>query len=595
VEAANKKRKGSHDLSVTFVDESTAPAASAGASKIATAPSSSVTTASETSKRKTSFESSRKNSDASGILKMVDLCAHENISGKRRGDSFESFRLDGLLDLDARRKASFDSFPTRKSSDASAFMTTTYLSATDSDGNDLATTAAMLPPADSAALDHLDVLGYSSLHASTAVGAQPSSPTSASGNHRIMAEKSRRKESEDTGSGSSFVSEGQRLLLEAIMMTSKGESSHAASSEKQQPQHQPQPSSKGSQQQQNFAHQQQATSLHPVHSTYARDRLESWGGMSDLSLPAVFANASAAALPPLQRSHSHASVPGLDDDIHDDGNDIENNHDDLDRVVLVNHSDVDGLVPGSSSHCSAMLPTSATAAAVPSRISLHHQRERFNSIASLSEASINFSQLQFLEVPEMDPALVGDSMQAYIAAAVASVGDQIAELAGNMEEIADAVTQGIPGGNMDEDDCDYDEEEEEDDDPAGDVSRGAGGESEASSVASPLIGVIAGQAHQRPRKRRGVTGRPRSWSLSSSGKLSVDLEAVQAAVDAAEAATGALGLTGLSDNSCLHGSSVDTATVSFRPRSSKDNGAKAQAKAKKITNWASKIAHKTQS
>lgn len=582
VEAANKKRKGSHDLSVTFVDESTATAASAGASKLATAPSSSVTTASETSKRKTSFESSRKSSDASGILKMIDLCAHENLSGKRRGDSFESFRLDGLLDLDARRKASFDSFPTRKSSDASAFMTTTYLSATDSDGNDLATTAAMLPPADSAALDHLDVLGYSSVHASNAIGAQPSTPTSASANHNMLAEKSRRKESEDTGSGSSFVSEGQRLLLEAIMMTSKGESSHAASSEKQQQQqHQPQPSSKGSQQQQNFAQQQQATSSHPVRSTYARDRLESWGGMSDLSLPAVFANATAASLPPLQRSHSHASVPGLDDDIHDDGNDIENNHDDLDRVVLVNHSDVDGLIPGSSSHCSAMLPTSATAAAVPSRISLHHQRERFNSIASLSEASINFSQLQFLEVPEMDPALVGDSMQAYIAAAVASVGDQIAELAGNMEEIADAVTQGIPGGTMEEDDCD--DEEEEDDDPIGDVSRGVGGESEASSVASPLIGVIAGQAHQRPRKRRGVTGRPRprSWSVSSSGKLSVDLDAVQAAVDAAEAATGALGLTGLSDNTCLHGASVDPITGLSRSRGSYDNSAKAQTKAKK--------------
>jgi hypothetical protein len=66
-------------------------------------------------------------------------------------------------------------------------------------------------------------------------------------------------------------------------------------------------------------------------------------------------------------------------------------------------------------------------------------------------------------------------------------------------------------------------------------------ESEISSTASPLIGAASDFGSNR--STDSVTGRPRSSSISSMLQISVDYDAVAAAVDAAEAAAGGLDLS----------------------------------------------------
>lgn len=190
----------------------------------------------------------------------------------------------------------------------------------------------------------------------------------------------------------------------------------------------------------------------------ARDRLESWGAMSDLSLPLGHDSISGQVLPPHQ-------PPFLD-------------------------------ILGDDSKLSA----------VPNRISL--ERQRLSSIASMSEVSA--SNLPFMHLDGVSDS-AGD-IQAYVAAAMASVSDQIADLAGVVENVANSADS-VSIDLIHRDHCD----------------------SEASSVASPLIGAVTDAS----KKKRAV--RPRSWSTSSG--LSLDFEAVVAAVNAAEAATGKLDLS----------------------------------------------------
>ena len=216
----------------------------------------------------------------------------------------------------------------------------------------------------------------------------------------------------------------------------------------------------------------------------ARDRLESWGGMSDLSIP-VGDSLMASAMVAATNLHQ--------------GN----------------------LLLEADPTAAAAAPAAAAAAgdndrkpsAIPSRISL--QRDRLNSVASLSEASVSGMMVDGVDMSAGD-------LQAFVAAAMASVGNQISELAGAVEDVAAAAAGGDSVGLED-------------------LRREMGVESDEASSggAPPMIGA----AHDA-----GAARRPRSWSTSS-GKISVDLDAVQAAVAAAEAASGSLGLSGSTSSS----------------------------------------------
>lgn len=302
------------------------------------------------------------------------------------------------------------------------------------------------------ALEHLDALG----------------PTAIVGSG--SEEKNERKESDadKSDSAATFASSGQRLLLEAIMASSHSiDGSRGRVDAKPAASAAPAPSI--------AAFSSAPTAAPPaahITSTHRsevanRERLESWGAMSDLSIP----------------------------------------HNPLD--------DASG-----SGQRSAAIPT------IPTRISLNRDRvnsvaslsdfnrERLNSMASFSELSLNLPMLLDYEVGSANSAT---DLQAYVAMAVASVGDQLAELATAVEQAASR-----------------------DDDSHMKKDKEIG--SETSSVASPIIGAVTDSSRGRGGAR--MKRRPRSWSTSS-GKISVDYEAVQAAVDAAQAATGSLDLTAI--------------------------------------------------
>lgn len=225
-----------------------------------------------------------------------------------------------------------------------------------------------------------------------------------------------------------------------------------------------------------------------------RDRLESWGGMSDLSVPPVIVAALGGGA---STTDSLIDFPPLSSSSH-----INNN------------------IPAGFGHQSLFHGGGGPHAngAIPSRISL--QRDRLNSIASLGDLSLSaFATGSGGSVNNnfpinMDGIDINGDIQAFVAAAMATVGDQLMELAGEMEEVA--------GETMNFED--FKREMGLDNSECGDNS----------SVASPMIGAVSdGAAASR--------GRGRTWSTSS-GRISVDLNAVLAAVDAGDAASGSLGL-----------------------------------------------------
>jgi hypothetical protein len=211
-----------------------------------------------------------------------------------------------------------------------------------------------------------------------------------------------------------------------------------------------------------------------------RDRFESWGGMSDISLTmgstglgnafgdAPFMGEGAAAAAAIAASA-------------------------LQRPFLEDESDA-------STVSDADKP-------VPSKISL--TRDRLYSIASLGEPSCS------------DGYEIGHDLQKFVAAAMASVGDQLAELAGVVETVAES-TNSI-GSDMMKDILRDDQ-------------------SDIMSTASSLPEIQAELRRQRREDREA--GRLRSMSISSN-PISVDYDAVAAAVDAANAATGAFDLASI--------------------------------------------------
>jgi hypothetical protein len=207
-----------------------------------------------------------------------------------------------------------------------------------------------------------------------------------------------------------------------------------------------------------------------------RDRLESWGGMSDISLTMGSTGFSSGDAPFMGEGAAAAAAIAASA---------------LQRPFLEDESD-------ESTVSEADKP-------VPSKILLG--RDRLYSIASLGEPSVNGAY-------EMGPDL-----QLYVAAAMANAGEQLAELAGVVEIVAGGSNS--VGSDLFKDIIRDDQ-------------------SDVMSTASSLPEIQAELRRQRQEDR--AAGRLRSLSTSSN-PLSVDYDAVAAAVDAAEAATGALGLT----------------------------------------------------
>lgn len=206
-----------------------------------------------------------------------------------------------------------------------------------------------------------------------------------------------------------------------------------------------------------------------------RDRLESWGGMSDLSATGFgacdcrFGDAAAA----LAASALHYT--GLIDDV---------------TFAAAAHPRTTSL----GSHSSGDSKPSA----IPSGISLADRKMSVSEFSWLGEHS---GTDHF--VPHI---------QAFVDAAMASVGDQLEDLAG-------AVEMAASGTDVASVYSDY-------------LRNQAGADSDVSSTMSPLIGTVSDFSQQRPR------------SMSTSSKaISVDYDAVASAVEAAQAATGALDLS----------------------------------------------------
>jgi hypothetical protein len=296
------------------------------------------------------------------------------------------------------------------------------------------------------ALDHLDVLGD---------------------DHGLLGNVARAKKDEEGsgGSGGTMASSNQRLLMEALMISS------------------------GSQRR--------------------RDRFESWGGMSDLSVTGMrddFASSDAAAA-------FAASA------LHETG-------------IL-------GDVAAAANSCNASATSGISEeagqrASVPSRISLTGDgRDRKMSLAELSAQDGSGSL-----------SITGPDLQAFIQGAMMTVGDQLAELAGAVEYAAAGAEVGSLGS--------FNSEQ---------LRREAGLDSDVGSSSSPLIGAVTERELAMLKSRDSGSTRGRS-SSTSSRPISVDYDAVAAAVTAAQAATSKLDLSSFGTEQAAVAKGTDNSTNS---------------------------------
>ena len=278
--------------------------------------------------------------------------------------------------------------------------------------------AAMMPHAESlAAMDHLDALGDGASMSGSKI--------------KLHASGAKDEDSQASSTSNTLANGDRQLLIEALM----------------------------------------------GNSLKRRDRIESWGGMSDISLTMGGSGMSAFG---------------------------ENNPLIGDEVVAVAEIAAAALQrPFLLEHESDASSVSDTDKPVPSKISLN-PRERFYSIASLGEPSVN-GQYE-----------IGPDLQKFVQEAMNSVGDQLSELAGVVETVAGSAQS--TGSDL-----------------LKDILR-----DDHSGVFSTASSLPEIQAQLQAQLLEDM-GRPRSMS-NSSNPLSVDYDAVLAAVDAAEAATGAFDL-----------------------------------------------------
>jgi hypothetical protein len=209
-----------------------------------------------------------------------------------------------------------------------------------------------------------------------------------------------------------------------------------------------------------------------------RDRLESWGGMSDLSATGFGVGTSDGRLGDAAAALAASALhyTGLIEDV----------------TSAAAHPRTSSL----GSHSSG----DSKPGAIPSGISLVADRKMSVSEFSwFGEHSTGSDQI----VPHI---------QAFVDAAMATVGDQLEDLAGAVEMAAFGTGDG--------------------ESLSSDVVR-TGMDSDASSTMSPLIGPVSDFSVQK---------RPRSMSTSSK-TISVDYDAVASAVEAAQAATGSIDLS----------------------------------------------------
>lgn len=378
-----------------------------------------------------------------------------------------------------------------------------------------AAASSQLPPANAdgiSALDHLDALGDDSASASNSnqnisrpskslkksppatatTKAAPAAATTAPAAEKLGV-ASKRKESfsgegdDNSDSSATFTSTGHRLLMEAIMMTSGGGLDSGG-----------------------------------------RKRLESWGGMSDLSVPTgadAGVNAAAAiAASALQHT-------GIIDDVTAAANFGGSSA----GSSMMGVEDNFFFRPHSHSFSSQLHPPNLSLGGefASHNNQHHHGRDRKESIASFSDSTLHLPA-------SLDGSLdISNDLQKFVAAAVASVGDQLAELAGNLESAADVVD--LDRIHKDEDDAQH---------------------SEVSSVATPLVigaslddPTRVGQhsVQYRQRQRQGSLddtheeSKLKAEEAAAAAAISVDYDAVAAAVDAANAATGDLDLSTIGD------------------------------------------------
>lgn len=407
------------------------------------------------------------NSAASGLLKLPDVVPrqppppvtilqnpHSNLPTKKR-----KIVVDDNASITAKETLSFDQQSVVTKASATSNPPVEHHA---------------LPPLDStSALDHLDALGDEAGFIDAALSnktdsllkdppvpqQQPLPP--------LLPNLQLTGVGDDNSSTSTTLgSSNHRLLLEALKMTTTASNS-------------------------NFNHA----------VGYGRDRLESWGGMSDLSVTGMGSDMGAAALAASALHHT-----GIIDDV---------------TQAAAHFGGCADSVASSVSEDRPMAPTAAAAtaggaASVPSRISLGG-RDRKWSVASLSEVSA--SGVPFLTDPP-DYSMHSTDVQAFVAAA--TLADQLSELAGAVEAAAssaDSVTYQL--------------------------MREAGITSDASSVASPLIGAMNDNSSLSEMDLKQRSRSSTVVSFSQQIAVDIDYDAVAAAVDAAEAVTCALDLTAI--------------------------------------------------
>ena len=361
-----------------------------------------------------------------------------------------------------------------------------------------------LPTLGVSALDHLDALGDDGAEAGTDdAGLPPTAPVAGVkkapedapiiGNASIIRDAEQQQEEADenaTSSDATFTSSGHRLLMEAIMMTNGGTATSGG-----------------------------------------RKRLESWGGMSDLSFQPAGGTTghdhhhrgggggvdAAAAIAASALQHT-----GLIDDV----------------MAAANF--------GADSEASSVTDDLAGAKARSSSLELFI-RERKESTTSFSDGTFALPGSM-----ASDGVDISSDLQKFVSQAVASVGDQLAELAGNIESAVEVV------------DLDKQHQYEE----ASQASKGS------QSTATPLTALVLGASLDDPSRvtisgqstvhqagiERGESRKNVEEAAASAAAISVDYDAVAAAVDAANAAIGGLDLSSIG-NGAVPGATAARASV----------------------------------
>jgi hypothetical protein len=251
-----------------------------------------------------------------------------------------------------------------------------------------------------------------------------------------------------------------------------------------------------------------------------RDRLESWGGMSDLSYGMKDQNLESLGIGNVFTGTNNNSNNAA-------GSAAAPNNTASALAATIYTSlanDVTAAAQDGNESVSSFLVNDES---FPTRMSTN--RDRSNTMATMQTIATDQSSLLRTHnnaLSGLDSEFPSD-VHSFVKAAMASVEDQLADLATAVE----AVSKDNNGDH----------------------------ESEISSTVSPMIGAASDIGSNIS---DSVTGRPRSSSISSLLQIAVDYDAVAAAVDAAEAAAGAIDLTNFTSSSTSKTPSITSAGIS---------------------------------